>query len=135
MKLIEEPILGFNFDNEYDEVKKQGNNEDFFSLIEEDESSGSPHFISKPKPEKKKMQYMFRKEFIELKGKIDQILAAVISSQPPKTLILDTLHTLEERILAIKNREMFTNERLHFLINMAFRHLDVQHQEYHKIVH
>ena len=80
VQLNEEPILGFIFDNEEDDVKKQRNNDYFSMLIEEDESSGFHHFTSKPKPKKKRKPTMSRKEFIELKGTINQILVAVTSS-------------------------------------------------------
>ena len=52
-------------------------------IDEEEESGGSQNSTSKPKEKKKKKkQVVSRKEFLRFQYKIDQILAAVKSSQP-----------------------------------------------------
>ena len=83
VQLSDEKIFGIDFDNEEGELQKQRNYKDFIMFIKEDESSGSQHSTSKPKPKKKKKPVLSRKEFVELKGAIDQILAAVSTSKPP----------------------------------------------------
>ena len=80
VQLNDEPAFGFDIDEEDDEVQKQGFNDDFQMFIEEDESNASQHSTSKPKPKKKKKSIVSRKDFLELKGKMDQILIAFSTS-------------------------------------------------------
>lgn len=77
VQLCDEPACGFDLDEDNDEVWKHGNNEDYQMFIDEDESSGFQHSTSKPKPNKKKKSTISWKEFLDLKGKIDQILISI----------------------------------------------------------
>lgn len=61
VQLSVEPILGFNFDDDGDDVQKKGNDDGFSLFIGKDESSGSHHSTSKPKPKKKKKPPMTKK--------------------------------------------------------------------------
>lgn len=96
--IIDEPTFGCRLSDE--EVQKLANNEDFQIYISEDEPSGSKHFILKPKPRKKKLS-VSRKEFHDLKGKFDQILTVVSSTQQTTDSSVASLQHLEQRIMEI----------------------------------
>lgn len=51
--------------------------------ISEEGSNGSEHSTSKPKPKKKKKLVVSRKDFLDLKVVIDQILTTILSVHPP----------------------------------------------------
>lgn len=113
-------------------VQKQGNNDDFSMFTEEDKSSGSYHSTSKPMPQKKKKLDFTRKEFLELKGIINQVFAIHTSSQPPHNLTLATLQSLEERRPAIETKEKFMAERVLLRVEMGIHRLYVQRQSDHQ---
>lgn len=82
IQIVQELRLDFVF-NEEEEVRKQGQFEDFDMFFNDEESSGSQHSTAKPKKKKKKKVAVSRKEFIDHKSKIDQLLSSVSSQQTP----------------------------------------------------
>lgn len=84
--LSDEPTFGYDPNDDDNEVQKQCKNEDFQMYITEDELTGSQHYTSKLKPKKKKKPIVLKKELLDLKMKVDQILTAVSSSHPPQNL-------------------------------------------------
>lgn len=105
VQISQEPVFDFVFDEE-EEVQKQGQFEYFYMFFEDEESSRSQHSTSKPKQKKKKKAAMSRKEFLNLKSKIHQILSVVSSLQPPQTPPPPALQSFEERLAALKQGKM-----------------------------
>lgn len=101
-------------------------------FFEEKESSESQHSTPKPKQKKKKKVVVSRKEFIDLKNKIDQILIAVTTQQSPQTPLTKSLQFLEERLKEIEQQEKWTAQRTTLGIEMGTRKLDQQRKAYHK---
>lgn len=66
-------------DNDKDEIKQPLPLDDLIMVLDDEDSSGSQHSTSKLKQKKKKKLAVFRKEFLNLQSKVDQILAAVFS--------------------------------------------------------
>ena len=71
--------------NNLDDIQQPLPSDDFIMVIDDEESIGSQHSTSKPKTKKKKKITVSRKEFLNLQGKVDQILVVVITKELQST--------------------------------------------------
>lgn len=110
VQISDEP--NFAYDLSEDEVQKQTNNTKFPMYLFDDELIGSQHSTSKPKPKMKKKLIVSRKEFLDLKGKVDKILTVVTSVQPPHAPNFNQLQSLEQRMTEMETRETFTVDKI-----------------------
>lgn len=73
-----------------------------------------------------------RKEFLDLKNKIDQIHTAVTCQKPLQIPSTQSTQSLDKRLTYIEQQEKWVAGRIDLRVEMGIRQLDQQRQEDHK---